>query len=65
MTFIDAFFLDCLVFVFLTAVEMTAVHVSGRSQREQLGLKIRSISRFGVPIAFVLSNAVIALHYFG
>jgi Neurotransmitter-gated ion-channel ligand binding domain/Neurotransmitter-gated ion-channel transmembrane region len=65
LTFIDAFFLDCLVFVFLAAVEMTTVHVSGRTQREQLGLRIRSISRLGVPIAFVLSNAVIALHYFG
>jgi hypothetical protein len=64
LTFIDAFFLDCLLFVFLTAVEMTTVHVSARSQREELGLQIRSISRVAVPVAFVLSNAVIALHYF-
>jgi Neurotransmitter-gated ion-channel ligand binding domain/Neurotransmitter-gated ion-channel transmembrane region len=64
LTFIDAFFLDCLLFVFLTAVEMTTVHVSGRSQREELGLRIRRVSRVAVPAAFVLSNAMIALHYF-
>jgi hypothetical protein len=64
LTFIDAFFLNCLVFVFFTAVEMTTVHVSGRTQREDLGIRIRRISRFAVPIAFALSNAVIALRYF-
>jgi Neurotransmitter-gated ion-channel ligand binding domain/Neurotransmitter-gated ion-channel transmembrane region len=64
LTFIDAFFLDCLVFVFFTAVEMTTVHVSGRTHREALGLRIRHISRVVVPIAFVLSNALIALRYF-
>ena len=65
LTFIDAFFLECLVFVFFTAVEMTTVHVSGRTQRVKLAHRIRRISRFGVPIAFVLSNAVIAFRYFG
>ena len=47
LTFIDAFFLDCLLFVFFTAVEMTTVHVSGRTQREDLGLQIRRVSRVG------------------
>jgi Neurotransmitter-gated ion-channel ligand binding domain/Neurotransmitter-gated ion-channel transmembrane region len=65
LTFIDAFFLDCLVFVFFTAIEMTTVHVSGRTKRSNLGLGIRRISRIAVPIAFVLSNAAIALYYFG
>jgi hypothetical protein len=64
LTFIDAFFLDCLVFVFFTAIEITTVHVTGRTQRVELGLKIRRITRVGVPIAFVLSNVVIALRYF-
>jgi hypothetical protein len=63
LTLIDAFFLNCLVFVFFTAVEITTVHVSGRTQREDLALRIRRVSRVAVPIAFVLSNAVIALHY--
>jgi hypothetical protein len=65
LTFIDAFFLDCLVFVFFTAIEMTTVHVSGRTKRIAMGLKIRRISRPAVPIVFVLSNAAIALYYFG
>jgi hypothetical protein len=65
LTFIDAFFLDCLVFVFFTAIEMTTVHVSGRTRRRTMGLKMRRVSRIVVPIAFVLSNAAIALNYFG
>jgi hypothetical protein len=64
LTFIDAFFLDCLVFVFFTALEMTTVHVTGRTQRADFGLRIRRISRIAVPIAFVVSNAIIALRYF-
>jgi Neurotransmitter-gated ion-channel ligand binding domain/Neurotransmitter-gated ion-channel transmembrane region len=64
LTYIDAFFLDCLVFVFFTAIEMTTVHVSARTQRHHIGLKIRRISRVAVPIAFVLSNAIVAIRYF-
>lgn len=64
LTFIDAFFLDCLMFVFFTAVEITTVHVSGRTQRVDLGLKIRRVGRVAVPIAFFASNAIIALYYF-
>ncbi len=64
LTFIDAFFLDCLVFVFFTAIEMTTVHVSGRTRRASFGHKIRRVSRVAVPIAFVLSNAIIVVHYF-
>ncbi len=65
LTFIDAFFLDCLVFVFFTAIEMTIVHVSGRTRHAGLGHKIRRASRLSVPIAFVVSAAIIAFHYFG
>jgi hypothetical protein len=65
LTFIDAFFLDCLVFVFFTAIEMTTVHVSGRTRRVSVGLKLRRISRIWVPVAFVVSNAIIALRFFG
>ena len=65
LTFIDAFFLDCLVFVFFTSIEMTTVHVSGRSQRPEFGQRVRRVSRVVVPIAFVGSNAIIAYHFFG
>jgi Neurotransmitter-gated ion-channel ligand binding domain/Neurotransmitter-gated ion-channel transmembrane region len=64
LTFIDAFFLDCLVFVFFTAIEMTTVHVSGRTRRVEIGVRLRRISRVAVPIAFVVSNVIIALRYF-
>jgi Neurotransmitter-gated ion-channel ligand binding domain/Neurotransmitter-gated ion-channel transmembrane region len=64
LTFIDAFFLDCLVFVFFTAIEMTTVHVSGRTQRGQVGIRLRHFSRFAIPVAFVVSNTIIALRYF-
>ncbi len=65
LTFIDAFFLDCLVFVFFTAIEMTTVHVTGRTRRAAFGVKIRRVSRVAVPIAFVASNLIIAVYYFG
>jgi hypothetical protein len=64
LTFIDAFFLNCLVFVFFTAIEMTTVHVSGRTERGYLGLSLRHFSRIAIPIAFVVSNSIIALRYF-
>ena len=65
LTYIDAFFLLCLVFVFFTAIEMTTVHVSGRTRRVDFGLRLRRISRILVPFAFVVFNAIIALRYFG
>jgi Neurotransmitter-gated ion-channel transmembrane region len=65
LTYIDAFFLICLVFVFFTAIEMTTVHVSGRSRRKNLGARIQRFSRVWVPIAFVVCNALLAWRYFG
>jgi hypothetical protein len=44
---------------------MTTVHVSGRSQRINVGVRLRRFSRVAVPIAFMVSNAIIALRYFG
>jgi Neurotransmitter-gated ion-channel ligand binding domain/Neurotransmitter-gated ion-channel transmembrane region len=65
LTFIDAFFLNCLIFVFFTAIEMTTVHVSSRTRRQSVGVQIRKVSRVAVPIAFVITNAVLVLNYFG
>ena len=64
LTYIDAFFLCCLVFVFFTAIEMTTVHVSSRTRRRDAGLRLRRLSRVVVPIAFVAVNALIAFRYF-
>ncbi|MDO8432494.1 MAG: hypothetical protein Q7S58_08815 [Candidatus Binatus sp.] len=64
LTYIDAFFLECYVFVFLAIVELMTVHITHRSNRRRdLGLKIRWYSRFVVPIAFVLCNVFIAIHF--
>ena len=64
LTYIDAFFLECYVFVFLAIVELMTVHVTHRSnKRRDLGLKIRWYSRFVVPAAFVLCNIILAVHF--
>ncbi|MDB5108418.1 MAG: neurotransmitter-gated ion-channel ligand-binding protein [Candidatus Binatus sp.] len=64
LTYIDAFFLQCYVFVFIAMAELMTVHVTHSSEkRRDLGLRIRRISRFGVPIAFMLCNAILAFHF--
>ncbi len=60
LTFIDAFFLTCYVFVFLAIVELMAVHAAHRRRGGNLGLRIRRISRWLVPAAFVTVNLAIA-----
>jgi Neurotransmitter-gated ion-channel ligand binding domain/Neurotransmitter-gated ion-channel transmembrane region len=66
LTYIDAFFLECYIFVFLAVVELMAVHVTHRSQlRRDLGLQIRRYSRWLIPAAFVATNVIIAVHFLG
>lgn len=66
LTYIDAFFLECYVFVFLAIVELMLVHITYRSiKRRNIGLKIRRYSRFCVPAAFVVCNIIIAAHFLG
>jgi hypothetical protein len=64
LLYIDAFFLTCFLFVFLSIVELFAVHVAYRSQSER-GIMIRRISRWIQPIAFVASNALVIAWFFG
>jgi Neurotransmitter-gated ion-channel ligand binding domain/Neurotransmitter-gated ion-channel transmembrane region len=64
LTYIDAFFLECYIFVFLAVVELMTVHVTHRSEkRRDLGLRIREYSRWVVPAAFALTNVIIAVHF--
>ena len=64
LTYIDAFFLECYIFVFLAVVELMTVHVTHSSERRRdLGLRIRRYSRWVVPAAFVLTNVIIAVHF--
>ena len=64
LTYIDAFFLQCYVFVFLAMAELMTVHVTHRSERRHdLGVRIRRVSRWAVPAAFAMSNLAIAVHF--
>jgi hypothetical protein len=66
LTYIDAFFLECYIYVFLAVVELMTVHVTHRSElRRDLGLQIRRYSRWVIPAAFVVTNAIIAVHFLG
>jgi hypothetical protein len=66
LTYIDAFFLECYIYVFLAVVELMTVHVTHRSQRRRdLGLRIRRYSRWVIPTAFVITNLMIAAHFLG
>jgi hypothetical protein len=64
LTYIDAFFLECYIYVFLAVVELMTVHVTHRIERRRdLGVRIRSYSKWLIPASFVLSNIVIAVHF--
>jgi len=66
LTYIDAFFLECYIYVFLAVVELMTVHVTHRSQaRRDIGLRIRKYSRWVIPASFVVTNVVIAHHFLG
>jgi len=66
LTYIDAFFLECYIYVFLAVVELMTVHVTHRSERRRdLGLEIRKYSRWLIPASFVVTNAIIAMHFLG
>jgi hypothetical protein len=66
LTYIDAFFLECYIYVFLAVVELMTVHVTHRSERSRdLGLEIRKYSRWLIPASFVVTNLVIAAHFLG
>jgi hypothetical protein len=60
LTYIDAFFLECYVFVFISSLEVMTVHVAHRSERTaDRGLRIRRTSRWAIPLAFVVTNLII------
>ena len=64
LTYIDAFFLECYIYVFLAVVELMTVHVTHRNERRRdLGVRIRSYSKWLIPASFVVSNIVIAVHF--
>jgi hypothetical protein len=65
LTYIDAFFLTCYIFVFLSIVELMTVHVIQRRGATELASRIRLGSRWLFPGAFLFVNLVTLLHFFG
>jgi hypothetical protein len=64
LTYIDAFFLVCYVFVFVAIVELMVVHLSHRLERStDLGIRVQRISRWAVPTAFVVTNLILIEHF--
>jgi hypothetical protein len=64
LTYIDAFFLACYVFVFVAIVELMVVHLSHRGERStDLGIRVQRIARWAVPTAFVVTNLILIEHF--
>jgi cadmium resistance protein CadD (predicted permease) len=59
LTLIDKFFLACYVFVFVAIIELMTVHLSHRTREGKLAARIRRHSRWIVPLAFVIVNAIL------
>lgn len=63
LTFSDAFFLTCYIFVFIAILELMTVHVTHRTRGKEPGLRIRMVSRWLVPIAYCLTLVILALRF--
>ncbi len=64
LTYIDAFFLTCYVFVFLSVIELMTVHVVARQRGEPAALRIRRNSRWVLPLAFLCTNLTLLARFF-
>jgi len=65
LTYIDVFFLVCYLFVFATAIELTAVHLAGRSGHSAKVKRLSNVIRVVLPAAFVAVNLIMVVIYFG
>jgi hypothetical protein len=65
ITFIDAFFLTCYVFVFIAVVELMTVHTAHRRRGAEFSKRIRRISRWLVPAAYFTTLALLSLDFLG
>jgi hypothetical protein len=65
LTFIDLFFLVCYLFVFATAIELTAVHVANRSGHDAVARALNSASKIVLPAAYAVANLIVVMTYFG
>jgi hypothetical protein len=58
LTFYDVYFLICYVFVLMTVGEVMTVHLTHQRRTLQSAMRIRSISRYAMPLGFFLSTAL-------
>jgi hypothetical protein len=63
ITFIDAFFLTCYVFVFIAVVELMTVHTAHRRRGPDFSKRIRRVSRWLVPAAYFTTLAVLSADF--
>ncbi|HKM99091.1 MAG TPA: hypothetical protein VJX23_01145 [Candidatus Binataceae bacterium] len=64
LTYIDAFFLTCYVFVFLAIVELMSVHLAHRREgTTDLGIRIQRMCRWFVPVSFLVTNVILIVHF--
>ncbi len=63
ITFIDAFFLTCYVFVFIAVVELMTVHTAHRRRGPDVSKRIRRVSRWLVPAAYFTTLAILAFDF--
>jgi hypothetical protein len=65
ITLIDAFFLTCYIFVFISVVELMTVHTAHNRRGPDVGKRIRRISRWLVPAAYALTLVFLAVDFLG
>ena len=63
ITFIDAFFLTCYIFVFIAVVELMTVHTAHRRSGADASKRIRRVSRWLVPAAYFTTLAILSLDF--
>jgi hypothetical protein len=63
ITFIDAFFLTCYVFVFIAVVELITVHTTHRRHGPDASKRIRRVSRWLVPAAYFTTLAILSADF--
>jgi hypothetical protein len=63
LTFADGFFLCCYIFAFLAMVELTAVHIAYRNEGRKIATNIRRTARWLVPVAFLVVNSLLIVHF--
>jgi len=64
ITFLDAVFLTCFLFVFLSIVEIVAVYALINAEQARLGVRLHWHARWAVPLVFVCTLALLIPAFF-